>query len=119
MSLVPLVVLPEEIRKAEAQLRVRQVARDELAKTRHMTDHATTLALVDAMRARGVRTFTARGDLLHVEFGPVETPLRPETKGMAADPERCACGCPLAGHMGGMCVTAGCEPAKCAGEVKT
>jgi hypothetical protein len=77
-----------------------------------VTEHASVLALVDAMKARGVRSFTV-GDM-RVEFGAPEAPLSPELSGPAADIEQCACGCPLAGHMGGMCVTAGCEPSKCA-----
>lgn len=80
-----------------------------------MTDHAATLALVDAMKARGVRSFTV-GDT-RVEFGPADAPLsKPDAA--AGDDGVCNCGCPLAGHMGGMCVTAGCEPSKCA-EKKT
>lgn len=72
--------------------------------------HATTLALVDAMKARGVRSFVV-GDV-KVEFGPAEASLKSEP-GAAVDTTHCACGCPLAGHMGGMCVTAGCSPERC------
>lgn len=82
-----------------------------------MTDHAATLALVDAMKAKGVRSFTV-GDV-RVEFGPSDAPLSKIDAPGAAEGENCkGCGCPLAGHMGGMCVTAGCAPEKCA-EKKT
>lgn len=74
--------------------------------------HVATLALVDAMKARGVRSFKV-GDV-EAEFGPVETPLSKPDANAAVDNERCRCGCPLHGHVGGMCVTGGCSPEKCA-----
>ena len=77
-----------------------------------MNDHATTLALVDAMKARGVRSFTV-GDT-RVEFGPAaEAPLRPDSKAPSED-DRCACGHEQSDHMNGLCCRNDCDPAKCA-----
>ncbi len=83
-----------------------------------MTDHVATIgALADVCRAKGVREVELLNDAglrVRLVLGPViDVPLKPETKG-ATEPDVCACGCPLAGHMGGMCVTAGCSPEKCA-----
>jgi hypothetical protein len=32
--------------------------------------------------------------------------------------ETCRCGCPLVGHVNGLCTTGGCDPEKCAPEVR-
>ena len=76
-----------------------------------MTDHAATLALVDAMKSRGVRSF-AVGDV-RVEFAPPEpAPLKDDKK---PDAEECPCGHGLHAHNAGLCLL-GCALEKCSKE---
>ena len=72
-------------------------------------DNAAVLALVDAMKARGVRTFSAHG--VSVEFGPAEVALKSD--GARVDADACACGHDYAAHSPMGC-TMGCDLEKCA-----
>jgi hypothetical protein len=77
-----------------------------------VTDHAATLALVDAMKARGVRSF-AVGDV-RVEFGPAEPAPLPDDK--SVDEDVCACGHHKGiEHDGPVCLR-GCPVESCAKE---
>lgn len=66
--------------------------------------------LIDMLKAKGVRHFSAEG--VSVELGaPAVTPLKSDAK---LDDDRCACGHLLSDHVGGLCARDNCDPAKCA-----
>ncbi len=72
-----------------------------------MKESAAVLALVDAMKARGVAKFTVDG--VSVEFGPVDVPLRDEKR---VDDDMCPCGHGGHEHNAGLCLR-GCDVEKC------
>ncbi len=82
-----------------------------------MSDHAPLLAFIDALRAKGVRTF--KGPLadshVELELGP---PVPVEVKAeKVVEADLCGCGHKTWEHGDrGLCLF-GCEPEKC--EVKT
>lgn len=82
--------------------------------------HADTLALVDAMKSRGVRAFHV-GDV-RVEFvsepsklEAASSPAPAPAPAPAADRTHCACGHALTDHQNGMCVAigGGCDSEAC------
>lgn len=72
------------------------------------------LAVTDAMKSRGVRSFEVAGKL-RVEFGDAAAaPSKSDAK-LTPEDERCACGHLLTDHQNGLCVAmgGGCDPAQC------
>lgn len=71
-------------------------------------DIAVISKLADALKERGVRSFTGSG--IHLEFGLEDAKV---TASQQADV--CRCGCPLYAHTNGLCIH-GCAPEACAPE---
>lgn len=76
---------------------------------------AELAALVDTLKARGVRAFSVDG--IRVEFAPAAEPT-PIAGPAEADPEICNCKCPVYAHVNRLCIN-GCEPGLCAGPEET
>lgn len=74
---------------------------------------AELLSLTDAMKSRGVKSFSLDG--VAVEFAPAEPAVPSASKEKPAD-EKCRCGHHSDDeHMMGLCIK-GCDPTKCAPE---